>query len=236
MFAARFLVTLSVLSISALPCLAQLRAQKVTLTAATTETSGFLDQVGVAHRDVVSKVIAKPTLSTKTAEDPFTCTTAIYSWMLEHPDRVSLAWQRLDVPCVDITSLPNGQFAWADDQGSKLIWEPVAKLNDGVVWYATGHVKPAALLPMVPVKAVAVLRYPGIATKTPGLATITPELQVWFQTDNRAASAILRMIGPAAPKMAEEGAGQLLYFFSGVGKYVQKHPTAAPALLAGKDK
>jgi hypothetical protein len=182
------------------------------------------------------KVVLNTTSETKATEESFTVTTAVYGWMLEHPDRVSLAWQRLEVPCVDITAVGKNQFVWTDENGSRLTWEPVATLENGIVWYATGTVKPAALLPMVPVKAVAVLRYPGTATKTPGLSMITPELQVWFQTDNKAANAILKMVGPAAPRMAEDGAGQLLYFFSGIGKYVQRNPDRAPILLAAKEK
>jgi hypothetical protein len=230
---ARIVLSLMGMLIGADAASAQIRTAKH-LTATANDSPGFLDAVAIEHRDAVRQVIAKPTLTTKSREESFTMTAAVYAWMLEHPDRVSLAWQRLDVPCVDIVALGKKQFAWTDEHGSKLVWEPVAVIDDGIVWHATGIVKPGALMPPVPVKAVACLRYPGVATKTAGLKSITPELQVWFQTDHKAANALLRIVGPAAPKLAEDGAGQLLYFFSGMGKYLQKNPAAANALLAGK--
>ena len=57
--------------------------------------------------------------------------------------------------------LGGGRFHWTDANGSELTWQTVGKFADGLVWYATGKVKPGTLLPMVPVKAVAVLRHPS---------------------------------------------------------------------------
>jgi hypothetical protein len=215
--------------------LAQFRTAKAVVTA-NSEANALLEKVPAAFRDAVAKIVTRPTMATKAHEDPFTVTTAVYRWMLDHPDRVSLAWQRLDVPCVDITAAGKTQFAWQDENGSRITWEPVAVLDDGIIWLASGTVKPAALVPMVPVKAVAWLKFASVETKTPGLAVISPEIQIWLQTDHKAANAVVRLAGPAAPKMAEDGAGQLLYFYSGIGKYLQKNPAAAQGLLSAKER
>jgi hypothetical protein len=234
MTAIRFCASIVVIGLAALPSAAQFRS-KSHFAAIPAEPS-LLDQVAIAHRDAVGKVMKSPTLSTKATEDAFQAHTAVYAWMIDNPDRVSLAWQRLDVPCVEITTSGVRTYSWKDDNGSKLTWEPVAKITDGVVWYATGQIKPAALFPMVPVKAVAVLKYPGAATTTPGVSTLKPEITIYFQTDSKAANALLRLVGPAAPKMAEDAAGQLLYFFSGVAGYLKKHPDEVQSLLAEKKK
>ena len=52
------------------------------------------------------------------------------------------------------------------------------------------------MLPSAVVKAVAVLKYPGTATATPGVSTLKPEITIYFQTDSRAANAVLRVVGP----------------------------------------
>lgn len=234
MTAIRLCASIIALGLAASPSLAQLRSKSQYV--AVPGESALLDQVAVGHREAVAKVMKSPTLSTRATEDEFKAHTAVYSWMIDNPDRVSLAWQRLDVPCVDIACTGARTYAWKDANGSKLTWEPVAKLADGVIWYATGQVKPAALFPMVPVKAVAVLKYPGAPTPVAGVSTLKPELQVYFQTDSRAANAVLRMVGPAAPKMAEDAAGQLLYFFSGVSAYLTRHPDQVQTLLAEKKK
>ena len=45
---------------------------------------------------------------------------------------------------------------------------------------------------------------------------------------------MLRVLGPTVPNVAEQAAGQLLDFFSGIAAYVQKHPTKADELLGPK--
>jgi hypothetical protein len=194
---------------------------------------GLLDVVAPAYRETVAQVVRQPTLAAKAADDEFTAHVKIYEWLLEHPDRAALAWRRMKVPCVEITALGDGRFHWSDPNGSELTWRTVGRFADGLVWYATGKVKPGTLLPMVPVKAVAVLRVPRQKVDEKA-ATFQPVIQVYLQTDSRAANAVLRMIGPAAPRMAEDGAEQLLLFFSGPARYLYKHPDEVPTLLAPK--
>jgi hypothetical protein len=188
------------------------------------------DVVEPAFRDAVLKVARQPTISTRGMSDEVVCSPTFYEWLLDHPDRVSLAWRRLKVPCVEITDLGNGKFFWADGEGSELTWQAVGRFPDGLVWYATGKVKPAPVGPTFPVRAVVVLAH----TRQPrgdGSATIRPVVQAYLHTDSRAAAMMTRMLGPTAPKLAEQGAEQLLFFFNGVARYAHAHPDQTEALL-----
>lgn len=196
--------------------------------------TGVLELVAPAHKDAVSKVVARPTLTAKYTEPAFVTGLELYEWMLDHPDRVSLAWPRLGIACAEITDRGNGRFGWTDEHGSDVTWQAVGKAPGVVVWYATGKVKPAPLIPMVPVKAVAVLKYPNKPTDTPGAVTLTADLSVYVLTDSRAANALLRMLGPGAAKAGEQAAEQLLFFFSGVAGHLHKHPEKTKATLGPK--
>ena len=52
-----------------------------------------------------------------------------------------------------------------------------------------------------------------------------------MHSDSRTANLALKALGPAAPRLAEDAAEQLLDFFGGVANYVQKHPKDAESLL-----
>lgn len=189
------------------------------------------DVVAPEYREAVLKVVGKPTLSTRAASPDVVCTPAVYEWLYDHPDRVSLAWRRLKVPCVEITDLGNGKFAWSDGEGSELVWQTVGRFPDGLVWYATGKVKPGAVTPTVPVRAVVIVSHPSKPQKD-GLAAFSPTVQAYLQTDSRVANTLMRTLGPSASKLAEEGAEQLLVFFNAIARYVQRNPDQADALLA----
>ncbi len=185
-------------------------------------------------RDAVMKCVRNPTISTQARGEEVVCTVAVYEWLFDHPDRVSLAWQRLNVPAVAIGDLGNGKFSWTDENGSVVVWQTVGRFADGRVWYATGRVKPIPAGPTIPVQGVIIVTYPRKAEKD-GVAVFAPTAQAYMHSDSRAANLILRAIGPAAPKLAEEAAGQLLEFFGGIADYVQRNPKKAAALLAPKD-
>jgi hypothetical protein len=201
-----------------------------------TGPAGVLDLVAPQYRPAVAAVLAAPTLSGKAAEHPFRAHPAVYDWLLDHPDRCSVAWRRMSVPCVEITALGDGRFRYADGKGTEVTWRPVGKSADAVVWYASGQVNPGKALPTVPVKAVAVLRSPRAVTgDDPRVASFEPTVAAYVQTDSRAAAAVLRVIGPAAPRMADQAADQLLLFFSGPSRYVLRHPDEADVLLNPPD-
>ena len=100
-----------------------------------------LDVVSPAYRNAVSAVVRQSNLTARAADEELTAHATVYDWMLEHPDRVSLAWRRIGVPCVEITDLGDGRFHWADANGSELTWQTVGRFTNGLIWYATGKVK-----------------------------------------------------------------------------------------------
>lgn len=191
------------------------------------------DIIVADYRDSVVKVVRQPTLSTRATAPDVVCTISMYQWLFDHPDRVALAWQRLKVPAVPIVDQGNGQFLWTDENGSEVTWRVVGAFKEGLVWYATGKVKPGIAAPGMPVKAVAVLTRHQKAAKD-GVASFSTSVQVYIHSDSKAAALALRVLGPTAPKVAEQGAEQFLEFFNGIADYVQKNPTKAEALLAPK--
>lgn len=192
-----------------------------------------LSSLPTRTRESIEKVIGQPTISAVAPLEEFVAAGSTYIWLLDNPNRVSLAWQRLNIGAVEISAAKDGRFAWKDEQGSELVWTTVAKSGEGRIWYAEGKVKPGMLLPTVPVKAVAVLRH-GIRKNEDGEPTIRHQVEVFLQTDSKAASLITKMLGSTGPKMAEQGAEQLLLFFSGIARYVERNPSKAQALLAEK--
>jgi hypothetical protein len=206
-------------------------APAVTAPAPKPSPFSWLPDVPADHRDAVAAVVKQPTLSAKFAEDEFTAHPKVYTWLLDHPDRAAAGWQRVGVPSVEIDDLKDGRFRWKDENGSDLTWRTVATYADGRVWYAAGQVKASPLFPMVSVKAVAVLRHPSKPAAN-GNEMYTPSIEVYFQTDSKAAQAVLRLFGPAAPRMAEDGAEQLLFFFSGLARHLYKHPEKVQSVLA----
>lgn len=192
-----------------------------------------LETLPAVVREALAKVMLAPTITAVAPADEFASSGEMYLWLLDHPDRVSLAWKRLNITAVDILPLDGGRFNWKDDQGSELTWRAISKTGEGRIWYAEGHVRPSALLPLVPVRAVAILRH-GVKKDEAGTPVICHQLEVFLQTDSKAANLVMKLLGPAAPRMAEQGAEQLLMFFSGIAKYVDKHPKKAPTLLAEK--
>lgn len=197
--------------------------------------TSFGETVEPEYRETVLRIVHKPTISTQGRQGEVACTAEMYSWLLEHPDRVALAWKRLRVPCVDIHCIGPGRFLWTDENGSQIAWQTVGRTTDGLIWYATGKIKPTAVLPMIPVKAVAVVsRCEQVNRK--GETVLFPHVSVYLHTDSRAAQLILRMLGPTAPRLAEQGAEQLLFFFNGIGNHLARNPEQTDILLAPAKK
>jgi hypothetical protein len=170
----------------------------------------------------VLDVIHRPTLTARPPGEQFTASTGLYRWMLDHPDRTSSAWRKLGVPCMPISHRGNGCFGYRDETGTDVTWRVVGSSALGRIWYAEGVAKPGPLMPTVPVKVVAILRHD--LPSEDSAAAIRHDVEVYFQTDSRAATLVTRLLGPAAPRMAEQGSGQLLIFFSTLGKYCHSHP------------
>jgi hypothetical protein len=187
-----------------------------------------LDGLPANLRDSIAKVVRDPTLSAHGPAEEFPGGT--YDWLLDHPDRVATAWRRLGIPCVGITNKGDGRFTWSDGMGSDIAWVTAVHGPSVRIWYAEGQAKAASTLPTIPVKAVAVLRH-NRRTDDSGQVLVTHEVDVYLQTDSKAAALVTRLLGPAAPRMAEQGASQLLMFFSAMAKHLDEHPEELPKLL-----
>lgn len=190
-----------------------------------------IDAVHPGFRDRVVRIVQQPTLVARAAPEEFVA--GIYDWLLEHPDRASLAWRRLGIPCAEITARPQGRFGWSDGQGTEVNWLAVCKTDTCRVWYAEGQAKGGPLMPVVPVKAVVVLHHPKTVAADGG-ARVVHACDVYLHTDSKAAALTARMLGPALPRLAEQGAEQLLLFFSGLTRYFEDHPEDIETLLAAR--
>jgi hypothetical protein len=190
-----------------------------------------LDGLPAGWREKVAKVVQQPTITAHGPAKEFHA--SVYDWLLDHPDRVSLAWRRLGVPCVGITDQGQGRFGWTDGQGSDVTWFTLVRGPDVRVWYAEGKARPGPLLPLMPVRAVAVLRYAQRRDADDRLV-ITHEVDVYLVTDSKAAALVSRLLGPATPRLAEQGASQLLLFFSAMASHLDQHPELIPTLLRGQ--
>jgi hypothetical protein len=189
-----------------------------------------VDNLPPPLREKVKKVISQPSLVTHAPAEEFTAAPKLYRWLLDHPDRAAAAWQRVGIPCQPITDKGNGRFSWADEQGSEITWFPLADGAEARIWYAEGQVRPGALLPTIPVRAVVVLRHKF--ANTDELTKIQHEVDVFCYADSRAANLVYRLFGPSTDRMAQQAAEQLLMFFGTISQYVGEHPQQTPKLLA----
>jgi hypothetical protein len=190
-----------------------------------------LDAVEPRARDSVAKIMRQPTIVARGGPEEFA--EGIYRWLLDHPDRASLAWRRLGIPCAQIHCSAPDRFGWTDGQGTDVTWRPVLNTEDQRVWYAEGHARISPMTPAIPVRAVVVVSHathPG----RDGRRIVTQETDVYLQTDSKAAAIVARALGPTMPRLAEQGASQLLLFFSGLTRYFDRHPEDIGALLAAE--
>lgn len=187
------------------------------------------ESIPAEYRDRVSRIIQRPTISARAAPEEFH--EGIYSWLLEHPDRASLAWRRLGFPCAAITARQPEGFGWTDGQGTEIAWRTALKNEDMHIWIAEGQGKLGPMLPPIQVRAVAVLHH-NHRPLLDGRCTVTQHTEIYLQTDSKAAALIAKIIGPATPHLADTGASQLLLFFSGLTRYFNDHPEDIQTLLA----
>jgi hypothetical protein len=194
-----------------------------------------LEKMPEVTRDTLSKVMSAPTINAKSDTSEFVAQSDMYQWLLDHPDRTAAAWRRLGVGAVEIKQLKDGRFFWKDNHGSELVWQTVAQGPNGRVWYAEGKVRPALLMPLFPVKAVAVLNHDETKRKA-GDVLIKHQLEVYLQTDSKAAALVTKMLGDSALTMAQEGSDQLLMFFSGMARFAHDKPEKVALILNEKKR
>jgi hypothetical protein len=188
-----------------------------------------LDSINPALRERVHKVLFQPTLATHAPAEEFQASPKIYHWLMDHPDRTTLAWQRMGVPCSPIADRGQGKFSWSDTQGSEVIWSTVVDTPQMRVWYAEGHVKIGALVPSIPIQFAVVVRHAIPSTE---VGKIQHEVDIFCHADSRAVNLVYRLVGPTADRMAQEAAEQMLLFFSAMSTYLTQHPQQVERLLA----
>lgn len=181
-------------------------------------------------RDGVRKVLEHPTVQARGPVEIFRADPLLYQWLLNHPDRGVQAWRKLGAKCMEITDRGRGVFGWADGQGCDVHWETVYSSPLMRIWYAEGEARPGALLPQVPVRAVAVLRY-SQATDGLGRTVLRHQAEIFCRTDSKAAALFAQLMGASAPLLARHCVGQMELFFSGPVAYVDRHPERTEELL-----
>lgn len=189
-----------------------------------------LEQMTDRQRQLAQHVLDKPAFTAQGPRESFFCNPGHYQFFLDHPDKTVTAWRKLGAKCVTITSKADQQFVWADDQGSEVVWETVHRGPELHIWYAEGKVKPGPVMPLVPVKALVVVRHKELRNAD-GNSLVQQQSDLFVQTDSKTAALVTRMLGPAAHRMAEQGLGQLQLFFSGLSRYLDRYPEQADQLI-----
>jgi hypothetical protein len=195
-------------------------------TTATKLPSIPLDEISTRSRDKVRAVIEHPTLHTTGPAETFACKPAQYHEFLDHPDKAVQMWRKLGAKCISITDRGKGRFGWADDKGNDIGWDTVYKDAKMRIWYAEGKVKPGTLIPTVPIRAVVVFHYTEGHDKK-GRSLIRHRADLYFLTDSTAAALVARLLGPSAPRLAENYVTQLQTFFAALAWYCPQHPEVA---------
>lgn len=179
---------------------------------------------------IAKMMLDKSTVQARGPSETFTCVPEQYHWLLDNPDRAVTAWRRLGAKCVSILPRGQGRFGYSDEGGSDIGWETIHQSPGTRIWYAEGKVKPNSVLPLVPVKALVVLHYVE-GKNADGNPTMRHYAEVAVHTDSKAASAVTKMMGQSAPKLAEQGLSQVQMFFAALSCYVDRHPDQADALF-----
>jgi hypothetical protein len=66
-----------------------------------------------------------------------------------------------------------------------------------------------------------------------GRTLVQHRTDMFLYTDSKTAALVARLMGPSAPRMAEQCAGQIEMFFSALAWYLDQHPARAETLLTG---
>jgi hypothetical protein len=188
------------------------------------------DQLSERAAGIAKQLIDRPTVMARGPAETFPCVPEQYYWLLDNPDRAVTAWRRLGAKCVSITRRGGGKFGYADETGTDVTWEVIHQSPEMRVWFAEGKVKPSAVLPLVPVKAIVILRHTDGKTAD-GVVVVQHQADVVIHTDSKAANAVTKIMGKSGPKLAEQGLGQLQLFYSALSAYLDRHPDRAETLF-----
>jgi len=188
------------------------------------------DQLDDKVKAIAKQLMEKPTVMARGPAETFSCMPEQYYWLLDNPERAVTAWRRLGAKCVSIERRGPKKFGYVDESGSDVTWETVYQAPGLRIWLAEGKVKGSAVLPLVPVKAIIVLRHSE--AKTPdGQMVVHHQADVVIHTDSKVAAAATKLMGHSAPKLAEQGLGQLQLFFAALSCYLDRHPERVEKLF-----
>ncbi len=190
-----------------------------------------LEDIAAPYGDRVRQVLERPTLTAHGPMEVFACQPLLYSWLLDHPDQAVPLWRRLGAKCMDITDQGGGRFGWSDTHGSEVHWDTVYRGPRLRIWYAEGSVRPAPLLPLVPARAVVVLRFVEGHDRT-GRTTLRHQADLFLQIDGRTAALATRLLGASAPRLADQCVSQMELFFSALAWYFGRYPERADRLVS----
>jgi hypothetical protein len=190
-----------------------------------------MDDLPAAVRDKVRSVADHPTLYSHGPAETFPCDPAVYLWLLDHPDRAAAAWRKLGAQCVEITDRGGGRFGWSDGGDSDVHWDTVYQADGLRIWHAEGQVKAGPLVPKVPFEALVVLTHSS-GKDDKGRTVVRQQADLILHTDSRSALVATRVLGPTAPKLADQYVAQMEMFFSALPWYVHRHPERAEELLS----
>ena len=193
------------------------------------------DELNERVAAITKQMMEKPTLVARGPAETFSCMPEQYQWLLDNPDRAVIAWRRLGAKCVSIQRRGASKFGYVDDSGSDVAWETVHQSPGMRIWLADGKVKASALLPLVPVKAMIILRHVELK-RADGSTAVQHQADVVIHTDSKAAAAVTKLMGQSAPKLAEQGLGQLQLFFAALSCYLDRHPDRVEALFRPEEK
>lgn len=188
------------------------------------------NEIPARHQEAVRFVVDKAVLSARGPAETFFARPEHYQYFLDHPDKTVIAWRRLGAKCVTITPRGPQQFGWSDENGSAVQWETIVRTATTRIWYAEGQVRPGQNLPLVPVKALVIIRH-NQGTSKEGGTLITHQSDVFLHTDSKTVTMLTRMLGPSARNLAEQGLGQLQLFFAGVSYHLERHPDQISTLI-----
>jgi hypothetical protein len=214
----------SIYSCSSTSTLARARAQSVPL-----------NELPSGVREKVQRVLDQPTLFARGPAEEFRGQAMVYHWLLDHPDRAALAWQRLGAPCLEITDQGGGRFGWSDGQDNSVRWETIYRNSEVRIWYAEGSGRPSPIMPLVPVRAVVILHY-GENADALGRARLFQQAELFAQTDSKTAALVARVLGPSMQRLTEQALAQLEMFFSCLLGYLDRHPDQIPQLLSARQR
>ena len=172
---------------------------------------------------LAKQMMERPTVQARGPIDTFSCTPRQYYWLLDNPDRAVTAWRRLGAKCVSIQRRGPAKFGYVDEAGSDVTWETIHQSPGVRIWFAEGKVKPSPVLPLVPVKAMVILRS-AEGKSADGVVMVQHHAEVVIHTDSKAAAGVTKLMGKSASKLAEQGLSQLQLFFSALSYYADRHP------------